>query len=207
MCLFADSAGITECLSSLSSGAGCERPRTAGCLMGALMMSIRSACFGRSRRERIALLGLRSLGGVCGCGRLQCGDASFAAAAELCSAWTDECVRPYAIKDKIGWGRARGPSLHRCLRLFRFRRLEVAALGTEISFTAAKFGEDVFQDAARRRLQESSGSLAYSRILSVSCIRLFRCLDLRQLSMNRIVALGAKGRMNFGGGYRSTRKG
>ncbi len=27
----------------------------------------------------------------------------FAAPAELCSAWTDECVRPYAIKDKIGW--------------------------------------------------------------------------------------------------------
>jgi len=35
------------------------------------------------------------------------------------------------------------------LRLFRLHRLEVAALGAEIGFTAAKFGEDVFQDASQ----------------------------------------------------------
>ncbi len=35
------------------------------------------------------------------------------------------------------------------LRLFRLHRLEDAALRAEISFTAAKFCEDVFQDAAQ----------------------------------------------------------
>jgi hypothetical protein len=40
-------------------------------------------------------------------------------------------------------------SPHRCLRLFRVRRLGIAAFGAEISFTTAEFGEDDFQDTAQ----------------------------------------------------------
>jgi hypothetical protein len=49
------------------------------------------------------------------------------------------------IKDRIGWD---GPDARYdtgALRLFRLRR-EVAALGEEVSLTATKFGEDIFQD-------------------------------------------------------------
>ena len=35
------------------------------------------------------------------------------------------------------------------LRLFRLHRLKVAALGAEVGFTAAEFGEDFFQDASQ----------------------------------------------------------
>ena len=41
--LFGSNAGCRACHFSLSNGVGCERLRTAGCLMGGLMMSIRSA--------------------------------------------------------------------------------------------------------------------------------------------------------------------
>jgi hypothetical protein len=71
------------------------------------MMSIRRAFSGRFLIERIAWLGLRSLGKAFSLGRLRWGDAEFAAIAELRSAWTGEGARPYTITDERG-----RPSLH-----------------------------------------------------------------------------------------------
>jgi hypothetical protein len=57
---------------------GCARLRTVGCLMGALMMSIRNGFFDLSLIERIALHGLRNSVGACRLRPLQWGDSIFA---------------------------------------------------------------------------------------------------------------------------------
>jgi hypothetical protein len=89
-----DNAGNREYLFSLSSG-GCEKLRAAGCLMGRTYDEYPERVVIRAVPNRASCIAwAEEFGKSLQVRRLRWSDADFAAAAELCSAWTGEAPVP-----------------------------------------------------------------------------------------------------------------